>query len=65
MGRSRIFRTLSVMDAGEVARQGYDAMKAGRTLIVTGMMNKLTAQSSRFLPRRVIARAAKRINSAE
>ena len=65
MGRSRLFRTLSLMDAGEVARQGYDAMKAGRTLIVTGMMNKLTAQSSRFLPRRVITRATKRINSAE
>jgi hypothetical protein len=53
MERSGLFKVLSVMDAATVARQGYAGMKAGRTLVIPGLLNKLTAQAIRFTPRRV------------
>ena len=65
MGRSRLFNTLSVMDAEQVAREGYDGMKAGRRLVVPGLMNKLTAQSARFVPRRMVTKVVRRINAPE
>jgi hypothetical protein len=37
-----------VMTAAEVARQGYSALKAGRPQIVTGLINRITAFSTRF-----------------
>jgi hypothetical protein len=41
---------MPVMSAAEVARLGYAAMKAGRPVIVTGMINKLLAISTRLAP---------------
>lgn len=41
---------MPVMSAAEVARLGYAAMKAGRPVIVTGVINKLLAISTRFTP---------------
>ena len=39
-----------------VAQDGYHAMLAGKTLIVSGFSNKLVAQMPRLLPRRVVAK---------
>ncbi len=41
---------MPVMQAAEVARLGYAALKAGRPVIVTGLLNKILAVSSRFTP---------------
>jgi hypothetical protein len=41
----------SVMSSGEVARQGYRALAAGKRLHVTGFINKMVAASGRFSPR--------------
>ena len=45
------------------ARAGYDAMMAGRALVVPGVANKIGAQSVRFVPRRVAAKIAGALNA--
>lgn len=64
MGESRLFRSFSVMDAETVARRGYEGMQAGRRLVVPGLMNKITAQSSRFFPRRIVTGVVQRLNAS-
>lgn len=39
------------MEVPEVARQGYEGFRAGKTVVVTGLSNKLGAFSTRFAPR--------------
>jgi short-subunit dehydrogenase len=56
MERSGLFKALKVMDAAAVAREGYAGMKAGRTLVIPGLLNKLIPQLIRFSPRRVVPR---------
>jgi short-subunit dehydrogenase len=41
---------MPVMTAADVARRGYQAMKAGRPLIITGLPNRIIALSTRFTP---------------
>lgn len=55
---SRLFRSPTVMDAPAVARVGYRALQAGKPMVVSGGFNKLLAQSTRFVPRRMAARIA-------
>ncbi|HEX6372143.1 MAG TPA: SDR family oxidoreductase [Longimicrobium sp.] len=59
MEDSRLFAGGHVMTAAEVAEAGYNAMRAGRSSIVTGAVNRVMAAGTRFLPRRVTARLAK------
>lgn len=42
-------------DAAKVARDGYEAMKAGKPGIVSGLMNKLTVAAAGVLPETVLA----------
>ena len=63
MNESRLFRMTSVMSAADVARAGYDAMMAGRALVVPGVVNKIGAQSVRLVPRRVAAKIARALNA--
>ena len=44
----------AVMQSAEVARRGVQGLLAGRRVVVTGMLNKLTAVSARLLPRALI-----------
>jgi len=62
MRGSRLFRAGATMDAPDVARAGYRGLLRGDRLVVPGIMNKLTGQASRFLPRRVVVRAASLLN---
>jgi uncharacterized protein len=39
---------MPIMTAAEVARQGYAALKAGRPEIITGLVNRMIAMSTRF-----------------
>jgi hypothetical protein len=41
---------MPVMQAAEVARLGYAALKAGRPVVVTGLLNRIIAISTRFTP---------------
>ena len=49
--KSALFHGSMVMDAGLVAKCAVRAMMTGRKVIVTGLLNKLSAWSGRFLPR--------------
>ena len=63
LGKSRLFGVTNVMSSADVARAGYDALLAGRALVVPGMANKIGAQSVRFVPRRVAAKIAGALNA--
>jgi uncharacterized protein len=61
MDTTRLFHVAHVMTAEEVARAGYRAMLAGKPSVVTGAMNRVMATATRFIPRGVSARIAKRL----
>ena len=63
MNKSRLFQMTSVMSSADAARAGYDAMMAGRALVVPGIANKIGAQGVRFVPRRVAAKIAGALNA--
>jgi short-subunit dehydrogenase len=51
---SRLFKRLAPMDAKTVAEDGYRALRAGKTLAISGFKNWLVAESVRFAPRKVV-----------
>jgi short-subunit dehydrogenase len=51
-----------VMTATEVARQGYAALKAGRPQIITGLITRITATSTRFTPTTILLTIAGHLN---
>ena len=54
-----------MMTAKAVAEQGYRAMMAGKTVCVTGAMNKLGAMSIRITPRKMAATIAGKMMAAK
>jgi uncharacterized protein len=60
---SRLFQG-SAMTAEQVAREGYDAMLAGRPEIIAGARNRWTMLFSRLVPRTMLARVTRRLNSS-
>jgi len=59
--RSLLFR-IGAADSMTVARQAYDAMRAGRRLVVHGVSNKVTVQSLRVSPRAAALAITARLN---
>jgi short-subunit dehydrogenase len=51
--KSRLFKQVGAMSAENVARDGYRALMAGRTVAISGAHNWLLAQSVRFAPRKL------------
>ncbi len=51
---SRLFKKMGAMSAEKVALDGYRALMEGRTLAISGMRNWVTAQSTRFAPRKMV-----------
>ena len=49
------------MTSENVARIGYEAMKKGKGLVITGMRNKLLVQSNRITPRRIVTAVVRRL----
>lgn len=54
---------LDVADARDVAEFGYRAMLAGWRVAVPGARNKLLVQAQRFVPRRLVAGAIRRMQA--
>jgi uncharacterized protein len=52
------------MSAAEVAREGYDAMMAGKPEIIAGSRNRWMIWGTRFAPRRMLANFTRRLNAA-
>ncbi|MGH9310013.1 MAG: SDR family NAD(P)-dependent oxidoreductase [Vicinamibacterales bacterium] len=61
MRESKLFTTLGVMSAADVARAGYDGMMAGRAIVIPGLSNKLQVQVLRVSPRAMVPRVVRRI----
>jgi short-subunit dehydrogenase len=53
---------LGMMDAGAVARAGYRGFRAGRRIVVPGIINKIGAESVRFGPRFLVRKITARLN---
>lgn len=52
IGKTMLLKAQSVMKPENAARSAYAAMKKGKTLVIPGLMNKLTVFGSRLLPRK-------------
>ncbi|EPG67836.1 SDR family oxidoreductase [Leptospira wolffii] len=50
-------------NASDVAKIGYEAVKSGRTVVVSGIANKLMAQSVRISPRFLVRKLARILNT--
>jgi len=59
---TRLFRGRGVMEAAEVAKVGYDGMRAGEVVVIPGLRNKLLAASSRVGPRTLAARIVRALH---
>jgi short-subunit dehydrogenase len=53
---------MPVMRAAEVARQGYAALTAGRPQIITGLINRIIATSTRVVPTAILLTIAGHLN---
>jgi uncharacterized protein len=62
MARSRLFHGGGVMDSAEVARVGYEGLRAGRVVVVPGLRNRLLAASARLGPRTLAARIVRALH---
>ncbi|MFD2246384.1 SDR family NAD(P)-dependent oxidoreductase [Pontibacter ruber] len=58
---SGLFSKQMVADARSVAKAGYEAMMAGEVVVIPGIQNKLTAFSTRLVPRSFLRKMVKRI----
>jgi uncharacterized protein len=54
-----LFKYMAPMTSMDVARIGYRAMKRGKRVAITGVRNKLTAQSVRVSPRFVVTKVVR------
>jgi len=61
MTQSRLFTMSRPMTSEDVARIGYEAMKKGKGLVITGMRNKLLVQSNRVTPRRIVTAVVRKL----
>jgi hypothetical protein len=56
-------RHLGLMDAKTVAEQGYRGMMAGKTIVVTGLLNRFLVQAVRFSPRFMVRKVVRWLNT--
>ncbi len=56
MRKTPLLRLLPMSSPGGVARDGWQGFKEGRAIIVPGLMNKLSIQATRLLPRAALRR---------
>ncbi|SFE23902.1 hypothetical protein SAMN04487969_101844 [Paenibacillus algorifonticola] len=56
MGESKLFQSGAIMEAGQVAEEGYRGFIRGDTIIMPGARNRLMAFIPRLLPRKWVTR---------
>jgi short-subunit dehydrogenase len=56
-----LFRKLRPMDAKTVAGDGYRALMAGKTLVISGLRNWLLAEATRFGPRKLVTKISRKV----
>jgi len=63
--RSALFQMGGVADALTVAREAYEAARAGRAVVIHGLKNKAGVQALRLSPRAVVTALAAKLNRAK
>jgi hypothetical protein len=53
-GSTRLYSRQKPMSSADVARAGYEGLRSGRRVVITGLRNKLLVQSARMSPRRLV-----------
>ncbi|MCX7569619.1 SDR family oxidoreductase [Tumebacillus sp. DT12] len=53
----------AIMDAKTVAEIGYRGLLEGRTVVIPGLTNKVMATSTRFMPRKLVTKIVRTIQS--
>jgi short-subunit dehydrogenase len=61
MENTALARKPGTMDAKSVALDGYRGLMAGKTLVISGVLNWLVAESVRFAPRKVVTGISKKL----
>jgi short-subunit dehydrogenase len=61
MTGTRLFKSAPGMSAAEVARIGYHAVRAGKPLVVAGLLNRLMAFSTRLIPAQLAGSIARKL----
>ncbi|MFK4302493.1 MULTISPECIES: SDR family oxidoreductase [unclassified Paenibacillus] len=56
MGASKLFQNGAIMEAGQVAEEGYRGFLRGKTFIMPGARNRLMKFIPRLLPRKLVTR---------
>jgi uncharacterized protein len=64
MEETRLFTMRKPMSSAKVAELGYEGMKKGRRVVVTGMMNRLLVQSVRVSPRRLATMIVRKLQES-
>jgi hypothetical protein len=64
MEESKLINGRQIMDAAFVAYEGYKGMKAGRTLVIPGIQNKVMSFGVKFLPRRIVTKLVRSIQES-
>lgn len=60
---SKLVKGRSLPSAREVAEAGHEALKKGRRVFIPGAANWVGAQSIRFMPRRMVTKVVKQVQS--
>lgn len=63
MGTTSLANAPHMLTAKQVASIGYRAMLSGKAVVVTGIVNKIMAFSTRFAPRTLLAAITKHLNA--
>lgn len=63
-GMKNLRRDSLMMDAGIVARAGYNGLMRGKPIVIPGVLNKLTAKLSNLVPTTVSNKIVRKINAA-
>jgi hypothetical protein len=61
IGNTKLFSSGHVMSARKVAEIGWNGMKRGKPLVITGTLNALTAFLTRFAPIQFTASMARKM----
>jgi len=63
MQASKLFKGKNIPTSREVAEYGYKTMLQGKSVAVHGLMNAILVNSVRFIPRRLVTKVVRTIQS--
>ena len=65
MTNTKLLKRMALMEARDVAEAGYRGLMNGKSVVIPGFMNKLSAQATRLAPRMLLARIAHALHGAD